>query len=78
MTKEPTASEAGERTYTCTLCGETRTEAVPATGGGSSGGQSTGGAKTGDLYDPILWGALLGLSGLVLLFLAGKKRRIRG
>ena len=33
-TKEPTATEAGEKTYTCTFdgCSATRTEAIPATG----------------------------------------------
>lgn len=33
-TKEPTATEAGEKTYTCTFdgCGAKRTEAIPATG----------------------------------------------
>ena len=29
--KEATCTEAGERVYTCTVCGETRTETVPAT-----------------------------------------------
>ena len=34
VTKEPTATEAGEKTYTCTFdgCGATKTEAIPATG----------------------------------------------
>lgn len=33
-TKEPTATEDGEKTYTCTFdgCGATKTEAIPATG----------------------------------------------
>lgn len=33
-TKEPTATEAGEKTFTCTFdgCGATRTESLPATG----------------------------------------------
>lgn len=29
ITREPTASEEGIRTYTCTLCGETKTESIP-------------------------------------------------
>ncbi|MDE6110966.1 MAG: hypothetical protein K2F65_03505, partial [Eubacterium sp.] len=28
-TKAPTATEAGEKTFTCTVCGETKTEAIP-------------------------------------------------
>ena len=31
-TKQPTATEKGVTTYTCTTCGETRTEEIPATG----------------------------------------------
>lgn len=29
VTKEPTETEEGVKTYTCTVCGETRTEAIP-------------------------------------------------
>ncbi len=32
ITKEPTATEDGEKTYTCAVCGGTKTEAIPATG----------------------------------------------
>ena len=32
VTKYPTCTEAGEKTYTCLSCGETKTEAVAATG----------------------------------------------
>lgn len=32
ITKPVTATENGVRTYTCTICGETRTETIPATG----------------------------------------------
>ncbi|MCD7929615.1 MAG: S-layer homology domain-containing protein [Clostridiales bacterium] len=32
VTKEATCTEDGELTYTCTVCGETETEAIPATG----------------------------------------------
>ena len=32
VTKEPTATETGVRTYTCTRCHETKTETIPATG----------------------------------------------
>lgn len=32
VTKEPTCTEAGVKTYTCTVCGETKTEAIEALG----------------------------------------------
>lgn len=32
MTTEPTCTKEGEKTFTCTCCDETRTEAVPALG----------------------------------------------
>ena len=32
VTKQPTATETGIRTYTCTRCSETKTETIPATG----------------------------------------------
>ncbi|MCD8065587.1 MAG: S-layer homology domain-containing protein, partial [Oscillospiraceae bacterium] len=32
VTKEATCTEAGVKTYTCTVCGETKTEEIPATG----------------------------------------------
>lgn len=36
VTKQPTAAEAGVKTFKCTVCGEvTKTETVPALGGGS-------------------------------------------
>ena len=32
VTKKATCTEAGEKTYTCTVCGDTKTEVIPATG----------------------------------------------
>ena len=32
VTAEPTETTPGERTYTCVICGKTRTEVIPATG----------------------------------------------
>ncbi|MBQ6549888.1 MAG: hypothetical protein IJL78_00585 [Lachnospiraceae bacterium] len=32
VTKEPTCTEKGIKTFTCTICGETKTEDIPATG----------------------------------------------
>ena len=37
VTKQPTATEAGIRSYTCTRCGETKTETISATGCPSAG-----------------------------------------
>ncbi|MBQ6432329.1 MAG: leucine-rich repeat protein, partial [Oscillospiraceae bacterium] len=36
VTKPATATAKGEKTFTCTRCGATRTEDIPATGGGSN------------------------------------------
>lgn len=41
VTTEPTCTEDGIKTYTCSLCGETRTESVPATGHTSDEGVVT-------------------------------------
>ena len=52
VTKAPTATEDGIRTYTCTECKiETKTEVIPKLGGstGTGGGTGTGGSlKAGD------------------------------
>lgn len=32
VTQKPTATEPGVKTFTCTICGATKTEAIPATG----------------------------------------------
>lgn len=46
--RAPTATEAGSRHRSCTVCGyETARETLPATGGGSSGGGSSGGGSSG-------------------------------
>jgi len=36
ITTSPTATQTGVKTYTCTRCGETKTEAIPATGTSAS------------------------------------------
>ncbi|MCM1161740.1 MAG: leucine-rich repeat protein [Roseburia sp.] len=38
VTKAPTATTDGVRTYTCTVCGTTKTETIPKTGGNGGGG----------------------------------------
>lgn len=41
VTKEATATTEGTKLYTCTVCKKTKTEGVPATGGGSDEGPAT-------------------------------------
>lgn len=48
VTKAPTSTQEGTRTYTCTVCARTRTESIPATGGGSS--SSGGGGSVVNKY----------------------------
>ena len=54
ITKEPTADEAGEKTFTCTVCGRTETEKVPAAGGESGNTDYSGscGENLTWTYDP--------------------------
>lgn len=48
VTDQPaTSSQSGSRHRTCTACGYTQTERIPATGGGSSGGSGSGGSSGG-------------------------------
>ena len=41
VTKNPGAYSVGIKTYTCTVCGHTKTEEIPATGGGETVGNFT-------------------------------------
>lgn len=50
VTKEPTETEKGEKKYTCTVCSETKTEAIPAKGT-SQGGDSQQGENQGGNQD---------------------------
>lgn len=54
VTKAPTASTAGERTYTCTLCGAVRTETINATGP-CDGGATCPSARFTDVPAPSNW-----------------------
>lgn len=49
ITTPPTTEAEGVKTFTCTVCGKTKTEVIPATGTGdnTSGGSTTGGSTTG-------------------------------
>lgn len=57
VTQKPTAAEPGVRTYTCTVCGQTRTEAIPATGVPEScnGGPACPGYAFRDMPAPSIW-----------------------
>lgn len=45
ITRQPTTSREGIRTYTCTVCGRTKTESIAKLNGGSSGSGSSGGSS---------------------------------
>lgn len=57
VTQKPTAAEPGVRTYTCTVCGQTRTEAILATGVPETcnGGPACPGYAFQDMPSPTLW-----------------------
>ena len=57
VTQKPTAAEPGVRTYTCTVCGQTRTEAIPATGVPETcnGGPACPGYAFRDMPAPGIW-----------------------
>lgn len=57
VTQKPTAAEPGVKTYTCTICGQTRTEAIPATGVPETcnGGPACPGYAFRDMPAPSIW-----------------------
>lgn len=57
VTQKPTAAEPGVRTYTCTVCGQTRTETIPATGVPETcnGGPACPGYAFRDMPAPNIW-----------------------
>ena len=57
VTQKPTAAEPGVRTYTCTVCGQTRTETIPATGVPETcnGGPACPGYAFRDMPAPDNW-----------------------
>ena len=68
VTREPTKTAKGEKTYTCPVCGATRTEELPAL---------SNLPQTGDTSNMLMWGLLLMLSGLGITgaVLFGRKKR---
>ena len=56
VTTAPTETTPGVRTYTCTVCGQTRTEAIPATGASTcTGGPSCPSYGLYDVAGPDYW-----------------------
>lgn len=57
VTQKPTATEPGVRTYTCTVCGEQKTESIPATGVPDTcpGGPTCPGYAFRDMPAPDNW-----------------------
>lgn len=57
VTTEPTETTPGVRTYTCTVCGQTKNEIIPATGGSSvcPGGPSCPSYGFSDVAGPNDW-----------------------
>ena len=56
-TKNATCTENGEKTYTCSICGETKTETIPAAGHSYVAGKCT---TCGDALDSYLIGFING------------------
>lgn len=57
VTQKPTAAEPGVKTFTCTICGETKTEPIPATGVPETcnGGPACPGYAFRDMPAPSIW-----------------------
>lgn len=57
VTTEPTENEPGVRTYTCTICGQTKEEVIPPTGGSTvcPGGTSCPSYGFRDVAGPADW-----------------------
>ena len=57
VTQKPTATEPGVKTYTCTICGERKTESIPATGVPDTcpGGPTCPGYAFRDMPAPGTW-----------------------
>ena len=57
VTQKPTATEPGVKTYTCTICGEQKTESIPATGVPDTcpGGPTCPGYAFRDMPAPDNW-----------------------
>lgn len=60
VTKEATATAEGEKTYTCSVCGQTKTEAIAKLQpSGGKNAPKAGTPKTGDESHLVLWAVVL-------------------
>lgn len=86
VTKAPTATEDGEKTYTCTICGKTRIEKIPALGESTTsksaakddtdgGHSSVSTVPTGDDYVRIYTALSLVLASITVLIFTVLKRK---
>ena len=75
MTKTATTEADGVKTYTCTVCQATKTEAIPAlvSDAGSDAPASEPNPATGDSASLMLLGALMLLSVTGTVFVVKKK-----
>ena len=63
MTIEPTTAAEGIKTYTCTVCGETKTETIAALSAETPAApDAPASAETGDTVQPVLLAAVMVLS----------------
>jgi hypothetical protein len=80
MTKEPTATTAGEMTWTCQVCSKTRVYEEPALGTSNSGsGDKTTGAantkpQTGDETNIALWVVMMSVCAAGVVLTVSKKK----
>lgn len=86
-TKEPTATEAGEKVHICEKCGHVESAAIQALGGSVNQEQSNNGnvsadsgkaPQTGDNSMPMLWALLAIASGACLLITGGNRKKREG
>lgn len=90
VTKEPTTKEEGEKTFTCEVCGATKTEAIPViaeqpakpddTKKPAEQQKDNGAPKTGDYSTVMMWMLLLVATGVCAAgagVVSQKKRRNR-
>ena len=80
VTKEPTNTETGVKTYTCTACGEKKTETLPVVEGGEQSPSDPGTQEkppvpaTGDRSLVLV--LLAGIAAAIpVILLAGKRKR---
>lgn len=72
VTLEPTKDKEGVKTYTCTVCAETKTETIAKLSSGSDDAP-----KTGDEANLFVWAAVLMCGAALAVLLVAFKRRCK-